>query len=585
MPFQLDQAISHFASAYKTLQMPVVVCRDEPDFPEVYANPGARLLLYPTGTTEALKRGEDGVQAPGRYLRFRSEEARQHAFTQLKATGHVDRLKVELEDELGAVMRVTLSANLQEVAGESYLVFYIMEVYEQEGLSVVDVNNFLSVAFHIAYQNAGVDETIQRILGYTGSFLSVDRVYIFEETSPTLTSNTYEWCAPGIPPEKENLQSLAKEDYNYDAIVQGGMYITDDVCDLPEGDRDILEAQGIKSLAILPLLDGDHALGYIGLDDCKQCRQWSSMEVAMLKSISSIILTLLTRRNSDNRVARSLNILQRITDSSDNAVYVNDPETYEIIFVNKTLADSLGVQIRDVLGKPCWSVLQEGMEGPCPFCPMPKLADEQQSYAWEMQNTRNKRWYMIRDSFIRWIDNRKVHIESSTDITSRKAYEEKLVQYASFDTMTGTYNREWGYNLMEEMRREPGFREHPVSIVFIDLDGLKHVNDTYGHAAGDEMITRTIELLRGSVRRDDRICRWGGDEFILALRCDVESAEQIMDKVEGRIAAYNKDSGAPFRLSFSYGITALLPPEQEASLDALISAADRKMYENKMGKR
>jgi len=118
--------------------------------------------------------------------------------------------------------------------------------------------------------------------------------------------------------------------------------------------------------------------------------------------------------------------LTAVMDSIPSLIYVADPNTFEILFINAYGREVWG----DIAGKTCWQSLQAGQSGPCPFCTNDRLfpADSEpgKSLVWEVQNTRNNRWYECRDQAIRWSDGRWVRMEIATDITERKVAEEAL---------------------------------------------------------------------------------------------------------------------------------------------------------------
>lgn len=392
----------------------------------------------------------------------------------------------------------------------------------------------------------------------------------------------------GEEPAIQDLQNLCKDDYNYDTIVNpSGMYIADDVRTLPENDCAVLEPQGIKSLAILPLYQQDKPIGYVGYDDCQNTRRWSREELTLLKGISSIVSSLIIRRNAETEIQRNQEALQTISDNIDSVIYVNDIETYEIKFVNRTLAGLVGMNPGQLIGRKCWQVLQKDMDGPCPFCPMPKLlnADGEpcgDPREWEHRNTVTGGWYWVKDSIIPWTDGKLTHFEVAIDITLRKQYEDQLHYYASTDAMTGVFSREWGDKLLQKEHENAHMSGAPMSLCFLDLDGLKEINDVHGHEIGDEAIHNTCKAIKKRIRKDDMFCRWGGDEFIVLLKCKPDIAGTIMRKMQDDLLPGGCQNSSAPQLSFSYGVTDFTAA---ASVDDAVAVADALMYENKKAKR
>ncbi len=281
----------------------------------------------------------------------------------------------------------------------------------------------------------------------------------------------------------------------------------------------------------------------------------------------------------------SREILQTICDHIDSIIYVNDMETYEIKFVNRTLTELLGMNADDLLGRKCWQILQKDMDEPCPFCPIPKLKSGgyipgSGILEYEHQNTITGGWYWVKDSVIRWVDGNLAHYEIAIDISTRKKYEEQLQYFASTDALTKVFNREWGIKVLQKMHGVPHITKPSISLCFIDLDGLKPINDIYGHAAGDEALLAIARAISQRIRRDDMVCRWGGDEFLVLLTCDVKNADTIMHEIQKDLKT-KQDNRSCRTISFSYGIVDLAMFDD---VDAAIAAADSLMYHNKSSK-
>ena len=127
-----------------------------------------------------------------------------------------------------------------------------------------------------------------------------------------------------------------------------------------------------------------------------------------------------------HRLLTSHTMLKTILDSLDALVYVADMDSYEVLFVNKYVQKMLE---KDITGAICWQTLQIGQTGPCPFCTNRYLITPEGSpagvYTWDFQNTATGRWFHIQDRVITWTNGRLVRLEIATDITERKAAEER----------------------------------------------------------------------------------------------------------------------------------------------------------------
>jgi diguanylate cyclase (GGDEF)-like protein len=166
--------------------------------------------------------------------------------------------------------------------------------------------------------------------------------------------------------------------------------------------------------------------------------------------------------------------------------------------------------------------------------------------------------------------------------------EGELLRLAVTDPLTGLANRRaLDSRLAAEWQR--AVREHePLSVLFFDIDHFKIFNDTYGHAAGDEVLTLVAERIAGGTRRaSDMAARYGGEEFTVVLPgTTLESAVKIAEKIRRRVESANlAHSGSHYgRVTVSVGCTSCNPP-QGGSGAKLLAAADRLLYEAKEGGR
>jgi diguanylate cyclase (GGDEF)-like protein len=160
----------------------------------------------------------------------------------------------------------------------------------------------------------------------------------------------------------------------------------------------------------------------------------------------------------------------------------------------------------------------------------------------------------------------------------------ELRQQALLDELTGLYNRR-GFTALGEHELQVAARtKHPLAILFIDLDGMKLINDSLGHAEGDRALRDTAELLRTTLRASDVVARLGGDEFCALLPdCPSEVVDAVVRRLGDHLETHNQQATRPFDLSISVGI-ALHDPARPASIQELIDRADRAMYQQKTGR-
>lgn len=150
---------------------------------------------------------------------------------------------------------------------------------------------------------------------------------------------------------------------------------------------------------------------------------------------------------------------------------------------------------------------------------------------------------------------------------------QRLLTSIHFDQLTGARSRL--FLIQESTRLLDG--QIPFSLVYLDLNGLKQVNDTYGHRAGDAYLRRFVQMLQSQIRPEDTLARFGGDEFVLLLpRCPRQTAESRMERVREYMCAHAQQ--LHFLDSFAAGCT---DTTEASQLEALIDLADQRMYAQK----
>lgn len=157
----------------------------------------------------------------------------------------------------------------------------------------------------------------------------------------------------------------------------------------------------------------------------------------------------------------------------------------------------------------------------------------------------------------------------------------ELSLLATFDEMTGVYTRNVGIGMIDIELKKAKRDNIMLTLCFVDADGLKKVNDEYGHDFGDKYLQKIVEVLSDVIRASDFMVRMGGDEFVIVFYdCTSSKAEELIIKAHTNL----RDSNCPFNCDFSYGISSSNGTENN-TIDELIKLADTEMYIQKNKKK
>lgn len=261
-----------------------------------------------------------------------------------------------------------------------------------------------------------------------------------------------------------------------------------------------------------------------------------------------------------NTTSNSELLLKTLNDATIKSVYINKTDLVDLYGEKRTSIDVLNVYIpvKDTNGKSVGAFLILSGAGSL------KSFYEHQL----LQSITILVLAILSISFVSLI----IIIKQTNKL--RSAYE-LLEGYANTDGLTGLYNRSFYEATLEKLALS---RRYPVGIIIIDLDGLKYVNDTFGHAAGDKIICKAADILKISFRGDDLINRTGGDEFTILLpNTTYDSLQIAMERVKLNVDKANEIAdGYEVKLSMGSAIA-----ETKEKLLGSIKLADNRMYEDK----
>ncbi|WP_434303088.1 HD domain-containing phosphohydrolase [Clostridium botulinum] len=172
-------------------------------------------------------------------------------------------------------------------------------------------------------------------------------------------------------------------------------------------------------------------------------------------------------------------------------------------------------------------------------------------------------------------NGKKVFHSLCRDIRERKEMENKLEYLSYHDQLTGLYNRRF---FEKELKRLDAKKNLPLTIVMADVNGLKLVNDSFGHAAGDELLEKVSEVIKKGCRSNDIIARLGGDEFVILLpKTDIYETEQIVKNINA-LALKETVSAVNISISFGYGTK----KKEGEKIEEILKKAEDYMYKKKL---
>jgi len=281
----------------------------------------------------------------------------------------------------------------------------------------------------------------------------------------------------------------------------------------------------------------------------------------------------------------SYQCLTAALDDLDALVYISDMDTRKILYINKYGRDIWG----DVQGETCWKALQKGLNEPCSFCTNKHLLDENgqptDAYVWEFQNINNQQWYQCHDQAIIWFDGRIACMEIATNITELKNSANELLiakkhaeELANKDELTSLNNRRAFFEQGTQLFKQATRFQHPVSVIMIDIDHFKKINDNYGHSIGDTALRIIATVLQSTIREVDILARIGGEEFALVLpETGIDKAHKLAERIRQKISdkkITHKDE--TFHVTASLGIASCTITNQ--SLEDMLTKADDALY-------
>ena len=323
------------------------------------------------------------------------------------------------------------------------------------------------------------------------------------------------------------------------------------------------------------------ALG--GLRTCKTIKTPLFDAQGKIIGMSGISTDLSERKKLEVLVEEQKQFLDIILDNVDAFIYMKD-STRHFRYVNNKVAEMFGLPIKDIVGKLDSDVIPKAFADH--FWESDRLVfekNEKQTIEEEIADTDGKKRHYISTKIpYQFKDCSHVLIGFSTEVTELYELKERFKKQATIDSLTGLHNRRYFLESAEREFHRAKRHQLPFSIITIDIDRFKLINDTYGHPVGDLVLVNVCKNILPSIRAEDVLARIGGEEFsILLPNTTIERARLVAH----RICQFQSDNAmtgnwpGEINATISVGVTCM--KSSDNSFQELFSRSDKALYKAK----
>ncbi|MEP3430423.1 MAG: diguanylate cyclase [Roseibium sp.] len=291
---------------------------------------------------------------------------------------------------------------------------------------------------------------------------------------------------------------------------------------------------------------------------------------------------------SEKASEEALKLSASVFTAADEGIMITDPRGI-IIDVNQAFSEITGFEKSEVLGQNA-NMLDSGKQDTEFYSNMWRSLSETSAWRGEIWNrTKDGRIYpeLLTISAVEDSDGNTANfVGLFSDISRIKEYERELEQLAQYDGLTGLPNRVLLADRLNQAMARARRHHQSIAIAFLDLDGFKAVNDTHGHAAGDQLLIEVANRFKSTLREEDTLARIGGDEFV-AIITDLKAPMDCigtLERIKSAAAEKLDLEGAQASVTASIGVT-FYPQGEEIAGDQLERQADQAMYQAKLGGR
>jgi diguanylate cyclase (GGDEF)-like protein/PAS domain S-box-containing protein len=349
-----------------------------------------------------------------------------------------------------------------------------------------------------------------------------------------------------------------------------------------EFSRDYLGPHGIESMLDAPIRFGGQTIGVICLEHIGKFRCWNSQEITYVSSLADLVshaVEAQKRSAAESALLASESRYKSLIDNIPDIIYQTDLSG-KITYVSPSVYLVTGYTVEEAIGlKLAKTVYVDASE-----------AEIYLNELLDLGSIKNKEIHLLRKDKSLWWGSASAHIVENEsghptriegiirDISVQKLAQDRLSYQAVHDSLTGLINRNEFEKRVSSLLINIKNSHACHAMFFMDLDQFKVVNDTCGHVAGDELLSKLGHLMLGIISKRDTLARLGGDEFgVLMENCTLEQAQVVADEILKTVMNYRfLWAGKVFRIGVSIGLVAI--NKNSANFTELFRQADAACY-------
>ncbi|MET0284372.1 MAG: PAS domain S-box protein [Polyangiales bacterium] len=296
-------------------------------------------------------------------------------------------------------------------------------------------------------------------------------------------------------------------------------------------------------------------------------------------------------RDVSEQVAQEqrLRLSQRALASVSDGVLITDPTQPDnpVVYCNASFERITGYREQDLVGRSCRVLQGDDRDQPELHALREALREERGCHV-VLRNYRKDGELVLNSLNITPVRNAAGqvtnYVGSVEDITERVHMEDQIRRAALTDELTGLYNRRGFLLLAEQQMRLAARHRQAMGLLFVDVDGMKRINDELGHDSGDDALIDVATILHRVLRSSDVVARLGGDEFVALVEGDADDVDVLRARLLETLSRHNQIANRAYRIALSVG-SSICVPDRPVSLNELIARADEAMYAVKRRRR